>query len=493
MNDKLMEPIQQLTPPAEKAVPQHYPASDSIGSCQHESLSERGTTHPTSYFDQLPPEILTLIAIAVDESDHATTKALRCVSRDFTNICTRLVFRNTTLLLRQKSIQRLDSLLWCSELCSAVVNLTIDTAEFTDTCLDSYDWEDRDAQLLKSFLAVLTRLGRLQNLQSLSLRCSHECVGPQQRRRWWARGVPESIDFRSNVLQSLFTGLNSSGQPPPKMSQLSIENLQGCADDCLARSKDFHAVMSQVRKLELQIVTEDVDGNGSTPTNLGKKELHTFFGQKLAEHWLEPTRKHLTHLKLYARDMYLGYLPRCHLPFFPILKTLLIGGMSFTSDSQLDWILQHKRTLEELKFDNCTIVIGVRIPSTLDSSNYPIEPLFNSSVTGSILQPSSFSYNMRWHDYFKRLANELPALRSFRCGFGDWYNGNAFRTSEQLGMGLWAQRYRILDDGYWQRPPFDGGSYDGDWLEPPKYPDCTDDDWLALCEVRKVIECRTNA
>lgn len=491
-----MEMIQQqLTPPPEKSSPSekalhHDPAISQpppvAGSCNQPSMISA-----ISHFDQLPLELLTLIVSEVERSDLATTKSLRCVSRRCADVCTGLVFRSSTLLLRQKSINNLRSLLDKPGLCSAVTHLTIDTAEYTDTCMDTYDWEYRDEELLQSFLAVLKKLGRLRNLRSVKLKSSSECVGPQQRRHWWARNVPESIKFRADVLQSIFAGLNAE-YASPKLDQLCIENLQGCGNEMLVRSKDFGAVLSRVQKLELQITTEDVDGDGSLPANLGKKELHSFFGQQLVQGWLEPVREHLTHLKLYSRDMYFGYLPKCHLPTFPALRSLILGSLSFSHEEQLTWVLTHGNTLEELVLDNCPIVIGVRIPSTLDSNNFPIEPLFNSSSTGSILAPSSFLYPARWHDYFSRFAVGLNKLRSIRCGFGDWYANAAFPKSRELGVGLWAQRYRILDDGEWRRPPFEGGSYDGVWNDPPEYPDCTDEDWIALCEVKAAIESRVS-
>ncbi|KAI5197553.1 hypothetical protein AUEXF2481DRAFT_26654 [Aureobasidium subglaciale EXF-2481] len=483
---------QQLTPPPEKSSPtekalQHHPAISQPAVPSSYSYTQPPMISACSRFDQLPLELLTIIAHDVDIYDHVATKSLRCVSRRSADVCTGLVFRSATLLLRLKSISNLRSLLDNPGLCSVVTQLTIDTAEYTDTCMDTYDWEYRDEELLQSFLAVLRKLGRFRNLRSVTLKCSSECVGPQQRRHWWARNVPESIKFRTDVLQSLFAGLNAGHATP---SHLCIENLQGCGNDIVVRSRDFREVMSHVQKLELQITTEDVDGDGSLPANLGKKELHSFFGKQLVSSWLEPVRHNLTHLKLYARDLYFGYLPRCQLPHFPALRSLIIGGMSFSHDEQLRWISTHGNTLEELVLDNCPIVIGVRIPSTLDSDNFPIEPLFNSSTTGSILAPSSFLYPARWHDYFSHFAVELKKLRSIRCGFGDWYDNVAFPKSRELGVGLWAQRYRILDDGEWRRPPFEDGSYDGKWSSPPTYPDCTDEDWIALCEVRTAIDSR---
>ena len=489
-----MEVIQQqATPPPEKSglsekALHHHPAiSQPPDSCYQPPMIST-----TSQFDRLPLELLTIIAHEVDEYGRDATKALRCVSRTCADLCTGLVFCSSTLLLRQKSINNFKSLLEKPELCSAVMQLTVDTAEYTDACMDTYDWEYRDEELLLSFLAVLKKLGRLRNLRSVTLRCSSECVGPQQRRHWFLRSVPESIKFRTDVLQSLFAGLNAN-HATPKLDHLCIENLQGCGNEVVARSRDFKAVMSRARKLELQITTEDVEGDGSLPANLGKKELHSFFGHRLVQEWLEPVRENLTHLKLYSRDMYFGYLPKCRLPRFSALRSLMLGGMSFSHNEQLAWILAHRNTLEELVLDNCPIVIGVRIPSTLDSDNYPIEPLFNSSTTGSILAPSSFLYPARWHDYFSSFATKLIKLQSIRCGFGDWYDNTAFSSSKKLGIGLWAQRYRILDDGEWRRPPFEDGSYDGSWNDPPMYPDCTDEDWIALCEIKTAISSRASA
>ena len=477
---------QQATPPPEKSrfsekAPLHDPAIS-----QPPRYYQPPMISTISQFDRLPLELLTIIAHEVDKHGHNATKSLRGVSKTCADLCTPLVFRSPTLLLRQKSINCLKSLLEKTELCSAVTQLTIDTAEYTDTCMDTYDWEYRDEELLQSFLAVLKKLGRLRNLRSVTLKCSSECVGPQQRRHWWARNVPESIKFRTDVLQSLFAGLNAN-HATPKLDHLCIENLQGCGNELVARSRDFKTVMSRIRKLELQVTTEDVDGDGSLPANLGKKELHSFFGHRFVQEWLEPSRENLTHLKLYSRNMYFGYLPKCSLPTFSALRSLVLGGMSFSHDEQLTWILAHRSTLEELVLDNCPIVVGVRIPSTLDSDNYPIEPLFNSSTTGSILAPSSFSYSARWHDYFSAFATGLAKLRSIRCGFGDWYDNAAFSSTKELGIGLWAQRYRILDDGEWRKPPFEDGSYDGSWNDPPMYPDCTDEDWTALCEVKTAI------
>ncbi|KAI4723160.1 hypothetical protein E4T48_00368 [Aureobasidium sp. EXF-10727] len=297
---------QQVTPPPEKSsppekAPSHHPAISQPPATGSYYQPPMMTT--ISHFDQLPLELLRIIAREVDEHGGCNAlKSLRCVSRRCADVCTGLVFRSSTLLLRPKSIDNLRSLLEKPNLCSVVTQLTIDTAEYTDTCMDTYDWEYRDEELLQSFLAVLKKLGRLANLRSVTLKCSSECVGPQQRRHWWARNVPESIKFRTDVLQSLFAGLNSN-YATPKLSHLCIENLQGCGNEMVARSRDFRMVMSRIRRLELQVTTEDVDGDGSLPANLGKKELHSFFGQRLVQEWLGPIRDNLTHLKLYSRDI----------------------------------------------------------------------------------------------------------------------------------------------------------------------------------------------
>ncbi|GAB7357708.1 hypothetical protein MBLNU459_g0372t3 [Dothideomycetes sp. NU459] len=154
--------------------------------------------------------------------------------------------------------------------------------------------------------------------------------------------------------------------------------------------------------------------------------------------------------------------------------------MTFTNNKNLEWLLSHSETLEELSLDDCAIVPAFHYHGQCDEENYPE----SYSLRG---EHRTWTYDARWHDYFHRLETEMPHLKIVRCGFGDWYDGNAFQTADSLGPTLWPQRYRLFDMLGFTRPPFPGGGYDGDWSDPPEYPDCTDEDLKALVRLRMCL------
>lgn len=450
---------------------------------------------PISWFDSLPPEIISLIANELDGRT-STLKALRGVNKTCESACTRLLFHHLTLGLDTRSMAHLHCILGNPAIRHVVIHLSINTAEYTDKNMDTFDWDDRDEELLKLFNHYLTRVGRFHNLKSAHLTFSKSCVGPPLRRHWWASQVPESVGFRTELLQSLFRGLNDTKNPMPKFHSLTIENLQDWDEDALVKSIDFTTIMAKIRCLELQVATEHDEGS---PTKfLEKKELHEFFNNQLRRDWISPCAQNLTQLKLYAGTVYWGYIPKCVLPHLPNLKSLSLGKMTFTHDSQLSWILSHAATLEELVLDDCPIIIGAAWYGTLDADGYPLDT--TAVITADSI--STLTYTSRWHHYFRSFRRELRNLRSLRCGFDSdaWEMATAFTDSHTLQPRLWPERYRVFDSCWLERPPFatinaegevERGEYDGTWSQAPFYPDCTDEDLTELVKLREIMAVRT--
>lgn len=433
------------------------------------------TTSTTSHFDDLPAEIVAIIAAAVAEHDTASLKALRSVNKSCEYASTRLLFHETTLLLNSGSIRNLNDIYSSPRIRHTVTNITINTAKYTDTCIDSYDWDDRDAKLKSDFEGALRKLGRLSNLKSVYFRFSDRCAGPRQRRHWWDKAVPESIAFRTDILVSLFGGLNDKDHPTPRLHKLTIENLQDWFDKEFLCCEDFKPVIQRIDDLSLQIASE-VDDDAETCEITPASNI--FFELMLPQFW--HCMERLVTLKLYGRDLYWGYHPRTLLPTFSKLKSLTLGRMSFSSESKIDWLFSHAATLEELTLDDCPIIPAFHHRGTTDEAH-------NILVVDPAGETLTWTYDARWHNYFDRIPKGLPNLKTFRCGFGDWYDGNAFQTSQSLGPTLWPQRYRLFDVTGFTRPPFPGGAYDGTWENPPEYPDCTDEDLKALIRLRKCL------
>lgn len=448
-----------------------------------------------SYFDSLPPEIISIIANALD-GEVESLKAFRNVNRICSSICTRLLFQKVNVLINTQGLKHLHCILGNPDIRHAVTSITINTAEYTDKHVDTFDWDDRDGELLKRFNHYLSRLGRFHNLRSVHFKFSKSCVGPPFRRYWWASQVPESVVFRLEALQNLFKGLNDPNNPTPKFHSLTLENLQDVSDSALVDSSDFKNVMRRIDRLEMQIATEHDEG--SPMSFIEKKELHDFFTTQLTRDWLSLCAPNLTYFKLYASSAYWGYVPRCSLPHFPRLKSLSFGKMTFSHDSQLEWLLSHSETLQELTLDDCPIIIGTCWFGALDADNYPLD----TSKTITSETASTFHYSGRWHTYFRAFRQQLHQLRALRCGFDDrdWENAVAFSRSHTLQPRLWAERYRVFDTCWLERPPFatfspegeiERGEYDGTWQEAPHYPHCTDEDLTELVRLREVLCKRT--
>jgi hypothetical protein len=223
-------------------------------------------------------------------------------------------------------------------------------------------------------------------------------------------------------------------------------------------------------------------------------------------------------------DLPLGWFPKLDLRnvYFPQLKCLALGQHIFHHNRQIDWIIPHSSTLEELYLDRCSILyqIGHTIPKWLDEEGYPKEDsngydwspdpenLQDDNAFSLILQFESI--NLRWHDIFFRFAEGL-VLQDFRFGSSKQWKSTDSRYINQgcqsVGMPFmtWENeknienqilgtRYLIWDDmvqEYRPRWTSQAGLYNNnkaknsfwrdEWratFEP--YPDCREDDQTAL-------------
>ncbi|KAJ5161457.1 hypothetical protein N7492_006849 [Penicillium capsulatum] len=189
----------------------------------------------------------------------------------------------------------------------------------------------------------------------------------------------------------------------------------------------------------------------------------------------------LEHLSLFARD-YFGFYPHLDLSnlYFPRLMTLSLGNFCFFHDRQIDWILKHGDTLEEIYLDDCTILYDFCM------MDYNVEHcgLPRSALARRIGDDVSVygSYGKRWHDIFDLFAEKLPKLRYFRIGSGYWFDGVPFEQEDEIKPGLYYNRYMACYDGfgpspYMERAPGEDGIEKGWWQ---KRPECDEEDRAAL-------------
>lgn len=189
----------------------------------------------------------------------------------------------------------------------------------------------------------------------------------------------------------------------------------------------------------------------------------------------------LQHLSLYSRE-YSGFYPHVDLSnlFFPHLRTLSLGNFCFFHDDQIDWILKHGDTLEEIYLDDCAVLYDFSMmEDNLDACPLPRDTLVRREGDNSLYG----SFEKRWHHIFDQFAEKLPKLRHFRIGSGDWNSGIPFEQERDIKVGLFRNRYMCCYDGYGPSPymvgedPKDPTYLEDTWRPSPE---CEDEDRAAL-------------
>ena len=152
----------------------------------------------------------------------------------------------------------------------------------------------------------------------------------------------------------------------------------------------------------------------------------------------------LRSLALYS-DMNWGLYPSMPLKgiHFPNLRTLTLGRYCFFNDTQLDWVISHSSTLQELYLDDCSILFEFAAGDT---------EWQNATTPGSGVhlelnedQELFCFYPRRWYEYFASLESGLPHLRHFAIGRGEWHDGMPFEEEHQIRPVLLRDRYMAFD------------------------------------------------
>lgn len=368
--------------------------------------------------------------------------------------------------------------------------------------------------LSSTFKTMLGDIGLFQNLRRVELKFDWNVAGPTGNDSGHER---ESTEYREKFFNGVLRALNHPEHSASKVHSLSICNLQDYSNYEILRSEDFKAVTSRLDTLELSIATEEDEGSPENSIDL--LERHKFFGKDLIEFWLAPLQQNLVRLNIYS-NCYWGYLPKCDFRslHFPRLRGLTFGNMTFTHDWQLDWIISHGSTLESLILDDCPIVHDAMVGERLDAERY-VELEDDYSIPRLGESGAMWTYDSRWHDFFRKLAIGLPYLRRFGMAHGPWYScwgednaTPAFEASDSLPARIEAARYVIMSSGTgpspWIEP--EGANYDSDrtakitklenqyeccWDlddDPPlpSYPDCWDQDQEAFDVFMAAVEGR---
>ena len=229
-----------------------------------------------------------------------------------------------------------------------------------------------------------------------------------------AFGVIANEDFGMNYANDMFTLAFSSFRTPqlpyplpPRPYSLSIENVPS---DYMSTSLDFSELLQNIRRLELRTITLQ---NSTFHPNRKKPYRETMsFYARLPRLWIMPASQTLTVLHLSA-DAPWGWYPKIDLRgiHFPHLKDLMLSRFTFSHDWQMDWLLNHSRSLKRLSLTKCAILDhATSTRQHFDSEGYPLRR--ETGREGPQVM-GSYQYQKRWSDYFESFASFLPSLQSF--------------------------------------------------------------------------------
>jgi hypothetical protein len=423
----------------------------------------------------------------VQHLDIKTLKSFRTVNKAVLPLSTEALFHTIALFPGEESSTKFAHVLENSNLNPLVRKVIFETSSSADKKRDS----ESEKEIDKDFVGALCTVGQFSNLCEVELRFSAECA-LHDKGSAFDKYVQESVSFRTRILEELFKALNNPNHPTLKLDGLVINNLQDHTP--IYDNDDFVAVRSRLKKLALNIATET--NEYSPERDIDMAAIHKMFNDDLLEHWLKPLQDQLTHLTIYC-DAYWGVWPRCDLRtvHFPQLKSLTLGNFSIVHDWQVDWILSHGSTLEELHFDDCPITIALRLFPEQCRANFPeLMTDTDDRDPEDLREYIKDDVSLRWHDVLPRFQARLPHLKSFVMGRGNWDWGLHFLERHELGSKMGLYRYNIFTAGSGPSSWNDFEDYDGERVfegwEEIKFPDCDERDFEALVELLEVVNVR---
>jgi hypothetical protein len=361
--------------------------------------------------------------------DVATFRSLRLVNKSAIALATEHLFSTVVLLPTNASAEKYMTVLESTKLNPIVQGVIFNTSE------DPLSDERKESVLLDSFRDALFSVTRFRNLRKVDLKFARNCAMSLP----FEVAVAETEHFRTEVLRALFYGLNKKRNPPAHVPFLTVKNLQDRTDEKFYDSVPFLKVTRRLQRLHLQIATEDDED--CPYQNSYQEGCQRCFNVGLPNRWLKPLQTQLTHLSLYSAECMWGFWPMCPLRdmHFPSLKSLALGNWTIVHEWQIDWLLSHGPTLEELILDDCPIVTTLKMYADRVKTYWPDAGRPWTNYVGGLCWFKEAP--LRWHHVFPRFQDSFPRLCNFAMG-----SGTTFEQRYELAARCVNGRYYMFDD-----------------------------------------------
>ncbi|KAH7070626.1 hypothetical protein BKA63DRAFT_81461 [Paraphoma chrysanthemicola] len=347
--------------------------------------------------------------------------------------------RSVTLTPAQDSVASFHSILNDYSVKSQVRQISLRTLKDPET---DHKGEHRRRYTREPWLQCVARLAELHNLEEVHIRFGLRVSVSTH----FIHEPVDDVSFRTKTLNTLFNALDHVDS---KINTLSIDNLQDLTVG-VYNTESFQNVRSRLKSLHLKIAMEWSEASPEGDIDIPEK--HAFFDQELTTHWLRPLQGQLTHLSLYAEDFW-GVYPRwdCRQLHFPRLRSLSLGRWSLAHDWQIDWLLAHGDTLEELLLDDCPIAHALQFDEWQHRSLQ--WGAGEASVGTDGWKVGQIFPSMRWSTVLLQFGTGLKRLKRFGIGYGEWdpvYGAEydlAFDRRYTLQARLVSTRYCMFDYG----------------------------------------------
>lgn len=284
--------------------------------------------------------------------------------------------------------------------------------------------------------------------------------------RRWRRWTDHTAEGRVFVtgLQSEWEFFGAEQSFPEKainLTTLTISNLSEKDSEYLMSSAAMKRFLETQSLSKLQLLTnsEKWDGDSLVPFTIHNR--YKFF-ENLPSTWLSPPiADRLRTLSLYAND-YWGWSPKMDFRVLSQgkngtgglsnLRTLALGTYVFSHPWQVDWVAQlgsnnGRGGLEELYLDNCPLIWYARIFGPLDTEDFPPRETIaaeDGNPAATSLDRSSRDFRLRWCDVLQQWRQEMPYLKVFKMGNGDWLG----ELSKDVALAQTASRTQVVDGAH---------------------------------------------
>ncbi|KAH6894057.1 hypothetical protein B0T10DRAFT_479414 [Thelonectria olida] len=387
---------------------------------------------------ELPHELLNEIFLYLEEDDRPTLFDLRLVCRYIEAVARFHLFRIIRLVACSDIFRNMNFLRIAksTRLRPCVREVRIDTWGGMSRCRREF------FQPSVVFMCVLPYLRFFHGLTVCHAKFSHASlpnISRKTRRDYsvWVLDVilnclagTWSLDRQTKIDDALKIGdsprtygdAQQKGAANIPLKVFTASELDNPIDKRILRSKAWHDLVDSktLGDLKLYVIEDYYANTKRNALDLNKSLHHSWLTKNLGAK--------LRNLTLYWRGPGSEIFPPLTVPkvrpgmtdfsnYFPVLRSLLIGRYSFTTQDQADWVTYLGRGpgcngLEELCIDDCRVLWDDMPQNTARYAN-TIGGLIGPHIYDKSQQP------LRWYKMICRWATRLPNLKSFEMATAD--------------------------------------------------------------------------